>query len=67
MATQFIITATAKDNSGNRVHCDRYYAIGDHADTKFETREAAERVADDLRDDVGTVVDASVEYEVVEY
>ena len=67
MATKYIITATEKDNNGHRIHSDRYYAIGDHADTKFDTREAAEKVADDLRDDVGTVVDASVEYEVVEY
>ena len=67
MAAQYVITATSLDNNGVRVVCDRYYACGDYADTRFASREAAEAVADDLRDDVGSVVDASVEYEVVEY
>ena len=62
----YTIVATYLDN-GRRCVCDRGYALGQYADTTWDSVEAAEDVADDLRSDVGTVVDASVEYEVVEY
>ena len=62
----YTITATYNDN-GQRCVCDRHYALGQYADATFASREAAEEVADELRDDVGSVVDASVEYEVTEY
>ena len=64
--TRYTLNATYLDN-GRRCVCDRGYALGQYADTTWDSVEAAEDVADDLRSDVGTVVDASVEYEVVEY
>lgn len=63
--TTYRITATYDDN-GNRCHCDRAYALGEHANATFATREEAQNIVDDLRQDVGDVVDASVEYEIVE-
>ena len=55
------------EESGNQCWCDRNYAMGNLADTAWRTREDAEDAADELREDVGTVVDARVEYEVVEF
>lgn len=45
---------------------DRAYAMGEFADTRWESKAAAEEKAEELREDVGKVVDASVTYEVVE-
>ena len=63
--TTYRIAATY-DANGQRCVCDRHYALGQYADATFASREAAEEVADDLREDVGSVVDGSVQYEVVE-
>lgn len=59
------ITATYDDH-GNEILADRYYALGQYADQTWESREEAEEVAEELREDVGDVVDASVRYYVDE-
>lgn len=59
------IEATYTEN-GNQMYCDRHYALGEYVDQEWETKEAAEAIANDLRSGVGTVVDASFEYKVVE-
>lgn len=46
--------------------CDRHYALGQYVDQVWNSKEAAEEVAEELRNDIGTVVDNSVEYRVVE-
>lgn len=63
--SSYKITATYDDN-GCRCLCDRSYAMGDYAHQEWSDKEEAEAVADELREGVGTVVDASVEYVVDE-
>lgn len=62
---RYTINAYCDDN-GNTVHADRSYALGQYADTTWTDRDEAEAVANELRADVGDVVDESVTYEVVE-
>jgi len=62
---KYMLIATYLDND-QRCFANRPYALGEYADATFDSAEEAEGIADDLRDDVGTVVDDSVEYEVVE-
>lgn len=63
--TRWIITATCNDG-GQECIADRAYALGEYADQTFATREEAEAIAEELRADVGDVVDASVKYFVRE-
>ena len=63
--TRYRITATY-DECGQRSVADADYAMGQYARVTFASADEAEEIADDLRSDVGDVVDASVEYEVVE-
>lgn len=64
-ATRWTITATYDDN-GQECTADRAYALGEYADQSWATREEAEAIAEELRADVGDVVDASVKYFVRE-
>lgn len=59
------ITATYIE-AGQELLADRSYALGDYATTTWIDRDEAEAVAESLRADVGTVVDASVQYAVEE-
>lgn len=67
MMTKYTITATYADASGTRLAADRHYALGDYACTVFDSQEEAEEIADQLRSDVGDVVDETIKYEVVVY
>ena len=60
------ITATTPDSNGTRVHCDSDYALGQYARMTWSMIDDAEKIADELREDVGDVVDESVEYEISE-
>ena len=61
--TKYIIDATYDDN-GTRCVADRNYALGDYADTVFDSRSAAEEILKELKRDIGSVVDASIEYDI---
>lgn len=63
--TSYKITATYTE-AGQELLADRHYALGEHADQTWTNRDEAEAVADELRADVGTVVDESVIYTVEE-
>jgi hypothetical protein len=62
---KYMLIATHLDND-QRCFANRPYALGEYAATTFDSAAEAEEIADVLRDDVGTVVDESVEYEVIE-
>jgi hypothetical protein len=64
---QYIISATYEDMNGVRCVCNPDYALGEYADTIFDSIIDAQNVINDLREDIGTVVDSSIEYNVVEY
>lgn len=59
------ITATYIE-SGQELLADRHYALGEYAYRTWDDKEEAEAVANELRADVGTVVDESVIYTVEE-
>jgi hypothetical protein len=65
MKMSYKIIATYEEN-GTELLADRAYALGDYANQTWESREDAQAVADELAEDVGTVVDGTVKYEVVE-
>ena len=54
------------DDNGLRCVADRPYALGQHADTIFDSLESAQDVMDELEEGVGDIVDASVRYEIQE-
>jgi len=59
------IAATYEEN-GTELVANRDYAMGQYADQVWATSEDAEEIADELREDVGSVVHASVRYYVEE-
>ena len=59
------IIATYEEN-GTELLADSNYALGQYAGQTWESRADAQAVADELAEDVGTVVDETVKYEVVE-
>ena len=63
--TNYIISATYDDN-GTRCVADSDYALGDYADTVFDSRAAAEKILKELKRDIGIVVHSSIEYEIEE-
>ena len=64
-APRYRLSATYIEG-GQELLCDRHYALGDYAGRTFASREAAEKAAEELREDVGDVIDASVKYYVNE-
>lgn len=60
---KYKITATYIENDC-RLVCDIYYALGEYAGQTWDSFEEAEEIAEKLLADVGSVVDASVEYAV---
>ena len=62
---KYQIVATYVQN-GQELLCDRPYALGEYANQTWDDRKDAEAIAEELREDVGTVVDDSVVYFVTE-
>ncbi len=63
--TNYKLSATYLDGT-TRCFADRAYAMGDNADKVWDNENDAWNAAAWLRKDVGTIVDESIEYEVIE-
>ena len=62
--TNYIIFATYVDSHNTRCPANRNYALGEYARAVFRSKAEAEKIIEELKRDIGSVVDASIEYDI---